>query len=62
MNTALGLAIIGLIWRFVTDYPLEHKEHHIEQRHQLQTLGFWKSLGLAVKNRQNWLCGLYTSL
>jgi len=60
LDAALGAVIFFLIWAFVRDYA-PGQDNSAQTQEALQALGFWKSIGLALKNRQNWFCGLYTS-
>ena len=62
MNAGLGVIIFAIIWRFVRDYPQSYQEQHRKERQQLNNLGFWQSITLALSNSQAWLCGIYTSL
>lgn len=58
----IGFAISAAIWLVVRDAP-EGKQFEIQFRtRELQQTGVLKSLFLALKSRQNWFCGLYTSL
>lgn len=62
LDAALGLIITGIIWMVVRDYPSElHAEQHTS-RSELQNIGLVQSLLAAYSNRQNWFCGIYTSL
>lgn len=58
----LGAIITLLIFVFVRDYPPEAHETIKEQKQELSTIGFWRSLGRVLINSQNWFAGLYTSL
>ena len=60
MVSALGAAIMVLIYFVVFDYPKGYKPTPVNNRDG--ELGFWEGLGLAAKNMQTWLAGLYTSL
>lgn len=62
LNAGLGVVILAIIWRYVIDYPASYQEQHHLDRQQLNALGFWQSIKLALGNAQAWLCGLYTSL
>jgi MFS family permease len=63
LNAALGLVFLLLIMVFIRDYPsADGKTAHHSDKQILQSIGFWKSIGLALQNRQNWLGGLYTNL
>lgn len=60
-NAALGVIILLLILGFVRDYPIGYEQQHQRQVDQLDSLGFWGSIRLALANPQNWLAGIYTS-
>lgn len=62
IDTVLGLAIMTLIWQFVYDYPEGYKAQFDKLKSDSKDIGFFKSLFSAMKNTQNWLCGIYTSL
>lgn len=62
MDAVLGLAIMALIWQFVYDYPEGQKAQFDKLKDDSKNIGFFKSLFGAMKNGQNWLCGIYTSL
>jgi MFS family permease len=57
----LGVLIIFVIMKYVRDYPQGYEQHHKEQQQQLQSIGLVKGIYLALANRQNWFCGIYTS-
>ena len=60
--TALGilLSIAQLI--ILRDEPKGAENDEITEHVQLKQLGFWRSLGIVIKNQQNWLSGIYISL
>ena len=62
LNGCLGIVLTAWIWFIVKDRPEHHSEKVTEEYMNLKQLGLWKSAGLVLKNRQNWLAGLYTSL
>ncbi len=62
MDAGLGAFIFLAILLLVHDYPSHHHDKHIADKAHLQTLGFWKSMGLVMLNPQNWLGGIYTAL
>lgn len=62
LNGMLGVIIFILIWLFVQDCPISYQVTQRQQQQQLQVLGFWQSFFQALHNKQNWYCGLYTSL
>lgn len=61
-NGILGLIIIGLIFLVVRDCPPVEDGHIEEEHQQLQKYGVMHSLKHVVKNKNNWLGGLYTTL
>ena len=61
-DVVLGIVIMLLIMIIVKDYPPNQLQEMREEEEQLDQLGFWHSIGAALSNVQNWLCGLYTSL
>ena len=60
-NAALGVIIFFVIFMQVQDYPETYEKQHQAQQQQLESLGFFPSIGLAIRNPQNWLGGCYTS-
>jgi len=62
LDAALGIIIFFAIYYWVQDRPPHSNEHIQADKACLQSLGFWHSIGLVMKNPYNWLCGLYTSL
>lgn len=61
MDAGLGVFIFLAIWAFVKDYPPHCHDKHIADKAHLQSMGFWKSVGLVTLNPQNWYGGLYTA-
>lgn len=61
-NATLGIVLLMLIYNIVRDYPEGYKERFKFQDTALRAIGFWCSVGRAVRNLQVWLAGLYTSL
>jgi MFS family permease len=62
IDAGIGIFVALAIIFIVQDRPPNsHEEAHAEKA-QLQSLGFWRSLGLVLANKNNWLGGLYTSL
>lgn len=59
-NACLGGVIYILIWWFVFDMPPNAKE--IQHKKELSKYSAWETAKMALKNPQNWFCGLYTSL
>lgn len=60
IDAILGMIFIGVIWRFVEDSPNMRASRPRSQ--DSYPLGFWRSVGLALRNLQNWLAGIYTCL
>ena len=59
---ALGGVFWVVMYLFTQDYPKDygiHMKEHDELQHKL---GFWRCLGQACKNPQNWIAGTYTNL
>ncbi len=61
IDAGVGLLLLAIIFLFVRDYPAGTDLLRIHKKH-LEEVGFFKSLWLALRNLQNWLAGLYTSL
>ncbi len=61
-NATIGIAFMLLIGIFVQDFPQGNQQEEIKQTQYLQEIGFWRSILMAAKNRQNWLSGIYTNL
>lgn len=62
IDASIGVFVLIAIACIVQDRPPgSHEEAHAAKTH-LETLGFWRSIGLVVRNKNNWLGGLYTSL
>jgi MFS family permease len=61
MDSGLGVIIFLAILAVVQDYPAHSHDKHVADKAHLQSLGFWKSIGLVTLNPQNWLGGLYTA-
>jgi MFS family permease len=55
LDAALGTLIIGIVWYFVQDKPVE--QHEIQTSTPTNIKG---SVKFALKNWQNWLGGIYT--
>lgn len=62
IDAILGLVILISVALWVRDFPVGQK--HIIQHEQrtVAEFGYWKSLQMAFLSRQNWVCGIYTSL
>lgn len=62
IDAALGIFVGIAIAVIVQDRPPGTQEAvHAEKAH-LKSMGFWKSIGLVLCNKNNWLGGIYTSL
>lgn len=55
----VGVVFFVLMVACIRDFPKGAK--HVES-HCAKNLTIWRSLSLVLRNRQNWLCGLYCSL
>ncbi|MBV9576216.1 MAG: MFS transporter [Gammaproteobacteria bacterium] len=63
IDAALGIVIFLATLFLVQDRPPDARdEAHKSDQQQLQQLGLWRCIKLAVLNPQNWLGGLYTAL
>lgn len=62
IDASVGILIFALIAWIIKDCSPNELAHEAESQHQLEQLGFWPSIRLALSNKQNWLCGIYTSL
>ena len=63
LDAGFGLVLLLLIYLFVQDHPkkpLAGSEHVVHAA--LKGREFWLALIQTMKEKQNWLCGLYTSL
>lgn len=60
IDGGLGILILLLIIFIVRDYPAHFQAEHHSGRHELQRIGYWRSMRLSYFNKQNWLCGIYT--
>ena len=58
----LGLVLIAIQFIIVRDEPKGLEKIEVKEHVQLEKLGFWHSLGIAIVNKQNWLSGIYISL
>jgi len=62
IDAVFGMFIMLLIILFVKDYP-QGTGNDVEHQHEaLHDMGYWQTLRHAYLNKQNLLCGLYTSL
>lgn len=62
VNATLGLVLVFVVWLVVRDYPKSLGGAHDQEQAKLHRMGFWESILLALKNKQNWLAGIYTNL
>jgi len=62
VNAGFGFLLLIAMIAFVREYPRGYQEAFQIQQAELAALGFWRSIYHVLKNAQNWLCGLYTSL
>ncbi|MDO8954674.1 MAG: MFS transporter [Gammaproteobacteria bacterium] len=58
----IGIVFLIIIWVFVRDYPSNTESIHNKEHQVLHNMGFWKSFGQALSNKQTWFAGLYTNL
>ena len=61
-DVVLGILLLFLIILFVKDAPKDSKQSDDQDPHHSSNLSFWKKIGQALKNSQNWLAGLYALL
>lgn len=57
-----GFVMLAMIILFVRDYPKGDKRKVEKQQHELEELGVFKTIFMALRNMQNWLAGIYASL
>lgn len=62
IDAGLGVVVAFAILFIIKDRPPGSHEKIAADKAHLKSLGFWKSIGLAFLNPQNWYGGLYTSL
>lgn len=62
IDALLGVVIALAITFVVQDRPPGSQDLVKSQKEALKSLGFWRSIYLALANRNNWLGGIYTSL
>ena len=60
-DVALGVLIFILLFLFVRDYPKGY-DIKAEKSKVENQIKFWPAIKRVLKNKQNWLAGLYTSL
>ncbi len=60
-NGTLGVGFLIIISCVVHDYPRNYEERFHSENKLLKEIGFWRSIGQALRNAQVWLAGLYTS-
>lgn len=61
-DAILGILFLVIIYKNVYDFPPSYKHKHEENLQHLNALGFWRSIGKALSNIQNWLAGVSASL
>lgn len=62
IDASIGIFVAIAIAIVVKDFPPGSHEEASAAKTHLQTMGFWKSIFLVLKNKNNWLGGLYTCL
>lgn len=62
VDAALGVIIAIIIASYVQDRPANSQTIAENEKKHLKNMGFWKSIGLVLRNPNNWLGGIYTSL
>lgn len=62
LDAGLGAVMLLVIIAKVRDFPPGSAQQVSHQHQTLQQLGLWQALGRVLRNRQNWLGGIYTSL
>ncbi|EKE01321.1 MAG: hypothetical protein ACD_21C00160G0004 [uncultured bacterium] len=60
--SVFGVLLIVVQFIVVSDEPKGLEKTEVTEHIQLEHIGFWRSLGMAIANTQNWLSGLYISL
>jgi MFS family permease len=60
MDAFLGVLMLGLMMFFVKDAPEGY--NLADQQAHASSLGLLKTITLVMRNRQNWLAGIYTSM
>lgn len=61
-NASLGVVFWLLILFLVKDYPQNLHQQQLQQKATLNEWGFFPALKRALKNKQNWLAGIYTNI
>jgi sugar phosphate permease len=61
-NATFGAVLAIILGSLVRDYPKSAARLYAEEKQELDKLGFWPSIMMAMKNKQNWLAGIYTNL
>lgn len=62
LDAGLGVIILLIIMAKLRDFPANAVSQMAHQRHCLNQLGLWQALRQVLRNPQNWLGGIYTSL
>jgi MFS family permease len=59
MVSGLGVLMLLLIMVVVRDAPVKYRQAHLQNERGIHHYGMWESLRKIVKNKMNWLIGLY---
>lgn len=62
INGVLGVLIMIVIALIVKDRPDTGDQHIADEESHLKQMGVWRSLVYVLKNKNNWLSGLYATL
>lgn len=62
INASFGVVLVIILAMFVRDFPKAYSHVRKEEEAKLAQMGVLKSTILALKNRQNWIAGIYTNL
>ena len=62
INGLIGATIFIIAWLFVSDRPADPTNDFSREITVEDKPHFWRGIQLALKNKQNWFCGLYTSI
>jgi len=62
VDALLGIFVALAIMILVKDRPPGTEDHAIQQKQDLKSLGLGRSIGLVLRNPNNWWGGIYTSL
>ncbi len=61
-NLGLGVALLGLMYLYVYDYPRGKKQEFEQQMAYYSAAGVMQGLKKVLLKAQNWYCGLFASL